>query len=124
MRKGMEVEVIDDANKSVRQQANGCHRYRLLKGGREVEKMEVHVGHRDHHGVRTDMMPRVYIGCRGEARSPKTEGINGNESGIQFLILFYFALRFPTLHCHISTSAPVCLAFRTLYAPVNKLPIT
>ena len=36
----MEVEVVDAANKSVRQQANGRYCNRLLKGGQE--KWEVH----------------------------------------------------------------------------------
>jgi hypothetical protein len=49
----MQVEVIDDANKSVRQQAEGCHRNRLLNGGHWQEEMEVHVvgvGHTGGHG--------------------------------------------------------------------------
>ena len=44
----MEEEVIDEADESVRQQANGCHRNRVLKGGQELEKLEVHVVGRRH----------------------------------------------------------------------------
>ena len=66
----MKVEVIDDADKGVGQRANGCYRNPLLKGGQELEKLEVHViGHR---AAWTHMQIRsFYMGRRGEAWTPK-----------------------------------------------------
>ncbi len=40
----MEVDVMDDADKSVGQQANGCYRNRLLTGGQQkCQWVDVHV---------------------------------------------------------------------------------
>jgi hypothetical protein len=80
----MEVEVIDDADKSVRQQANGCHRNRLLKGGQE--KMEAHiVGHRRVCISYIQMMPRIYIGRRGEGgKSEDVKKMEMNLAGMWF----------------------------------------
>jgi hypothetical protein len=41
-RKGVKVDVVDDAKEAIEQQARGGHDKTLLKGG--SEKMEIHVG--------------------------------------------------------------------------------
>ena len=85
----MEVEVIDDADKSVRHQADSCHRNRPLKGGQE--KTEVHVvGHR--HDAYTQMTPRAYIGRRGEAGRSEDVPVKKMEMNLGSGFLFYFPL--------------------------------
>jgi hypothetical protein len=62
----MEVDVMDDPDKSVGQQANGCYRNHLLKGGQQkyqcqLVAMDVHVI------VGTRHMPVLYRAGRGQA---------------------------------------------------------
>jgi hypothetical protein len=58
----MEVEVIDDADKSEKQQANGRRKKTLLKRGQEGMDVHLDTGTVAHWGSRIYIWHRVYGG--------------------------------------------------------------
>jgi hypothetical protein len=105
----MEAEVIDHPDKSVGQQANGCHRNRLWKRGHEEIVVHIVVGHR--HACMHNRCQEFIYGVEASRRGteiPRRKRMEMNCFPL-FLILFYFP--------HESTTSAVSTLLSAMQRP-------